>query len=410
MPTVVPWKKLGADIDGDSKYYYTGSSVSLSTDGTIMAIGSYGAEYYSSGGFYSGIVRVYEEWNDTTSSWDQKGPDIGNAQAGENFGKSVSLSSDGTIVAIGAPSNDADGSNSGAVRVFQWNDTFSYWQQVGSDFTGAADNDYFGSSVSLSSDGTVVAIGATQNDDGGNNAGHVQVYEWMAGAWEQKGADIDGELAFDKSGTSIALSGDASVVVIGAPYGGGFGAKGKVRVYEWDGDSWEKKGLDIDGECANDAFGRTVSISTNGSIIAVGGWANDDNGENSGHARVYEWDGDSWEQMGADIDGEAAGDAAGTSVSLSSGGTIIAIGSSNSSSSNGENAGSVRLFEWNDSTSSWEQKGTVIDGEAKCDWSGDQVALSGDGSIVAIGTYGNDGDNDNDYYQSGHVRVYKYIH
>jgi hypothetical protein len=235
------------------------------------------------------------------------------------------------------------------------------------------------------------------------------VYEWNAGAWGQKGADIDGELVNDQSGWSVALSGDASVIVIGSPYGGT--GKGKARVYEWDGDSWEKKGLDIDGEGANDWSGWSVSISTNGSIIAVGGWSNDGvNGADSGHVRVYEWNGSSWEQMGADIDGEAAGDYSGTSVSLSSDGSIIAIGASSNSNSNGDNAGSVRLFEWNDSTSSWEQKGTDIDGEAKCDWFGDKVVLSGDGSIVAIGAYGHDGSAADDYYQSGHVRVYKYIH
>jgi hypothetical protein len=347
---------------------------------------------------------VYE-WNDTTSSWDQKGPDIDNDEATEKFGSSVSLSSDGTIVAIGAPSND---SATGCVRVFQWNDTFSYWQQVGNDIVGEAASDQFGFSVSLSSDGTVVAIGGIENDDGGNNTGHVRVYEWDAGAWEQKGSDINGEIAVDKSGWSVALSGDASVVVIGAP---GFYAIGKARVYEWDGDSWEKKGLDIDGEGANDGFGRSVSISTNGSIVAVGATGNDSsNGNDSGHVRVYEWDGDSWEQKGDDIDGESAYSYSGSSISLSSDGTIIAIGADSNNNSNGQSSGSVRLYEWNDSTSSWEKKGTDIDGEAECDYSGGSVSLSGDGSIVAIGAWGNDGSADDDYYQSGHVRVYKYIH
>jgi hypothetical protein len=401
---VVPWKKLGADIEGEGQYYYTGRALSLSTDGTIMAVGSPGAANYD------GIVRVYE-WNASTSDWDQKGPDIESGLAGEESGTSVSLSSDGTIVAIGATYNDVDGPISGAARVFQWNDTFSYWQQVGSDIIGAADRDKFGSSISLSSDGTVVAIGATKNDDGCIDAGHVQVYEWKAGAWEQKGADIDGELAFDNSGTSIALSGDASVVVIGAPYGGGPDAKGKARVYEWDGDSWEKKGLDIDGEGEYDAFGISVSISTNGSIIAIGGYSNDnDGGDNAGHVRVYEWDGDSWEQKGDEIIGEGECDSAGASVSLSSDGSIIAIGANYSTNSNSVASGSVRLYEWNDSTSSWEKKGTDIDGDVDSDYFGDKVALSGDGSIVAIGAYGHDGSAADDYYQSGHVRVYKYIH
>ena len=48
-------------------------------------------------------------------------------------------------------------------------------------------------SVSLSSDGTRVAIGAACNDGNGNNAGHVRIYEYSSGSWTQLGADIDGE-------------------------------------------------------------------------------------------------------------------------------------------------------------------------------------------------------------------------
>ena len=55
-------------------------------------------------------------------------------------------------------------------------------------------------SVSLSSDGTRVAIGATGNDGNGNDAGHVRIYTYSAGSWTQLGADIDGEAADDNSG------------------------------------------------------------------------------------------------------------------------------------------------------------------------------------------------------------------
>ena len=75
-------------------------------------------------------------------------------------GYSVSLSSDGTTVAIGAPYNDGNGSNSGHVRIYAWNSATSAWEQQGADIDGEAAVDYSGYSVSLSSDGTTVAIGA----------------------------------------------------------------------------------------------------------------------------------------------------------------------------------------------------------------------------------------------------------
>ena len=60
-------------------------------------------------------------------------------------------------------------------------------------------------------------------------------------------------------------------------------------------------GLDIDGEAADDESGFSVSLSSDGTIVAIGARLNDDNGENSGHVRVYEWDNTSWTQLGSDI-------------------------------------------------------------------------------------------------------------
>ena len=74
----------------------------------------------------------------------------------------VSLSSDGTIIAIGARNNDGNGSNSGHVRVYKWNN--SNWDQLGADINGEEEGDQSGWSVSLNSDGTIVAIGAKNND------------------------------------------------------------------------------------------------------------------------------------------------------------------------------------------------------------------------------------------------------
>ena len=90
--------------------------------------------------------------------------------------------------------------------------------------------------------------------------------------------------------------------------------------------SWSQLGADIDGEAAGDSSGYSVSLSSDGTIVAIGATGNDATDPNGGHVRVYEYSGGSWSQLGADIDGEAAGDSSGYSVSLSSDGTIVAIG------------------------------------------------------------------------------------
>ena len=93
-----------------------------------------------------------------------------------------------------------------------------------------------------------------------------------------------------------------------------------------NGSAWVQRGIDIDGEAADDNSGRSVSLSSDGTIVAIGAWKNDGSAKDAGHVRVYNWNGSAWAQRGSDIDGEAADDHNGTSVSLSSDGTIVAIG------------------------------------------------------------------------------------
>ena len=77
-------------------------------------------------------------------------------------------------------------------------------------------------------------------------------------------------------------------------------------------------GSDIDGESIGDYSGSSVSFASNGNRLVIGAFGNNDNGNNAGHVRVYEWDGISWVQLGQDIDGEAADDNLGWSAYFSS--------------------------------------------------------------------------------------------
>jgi len=386
--------QIGSDIDGEAASDLSGLPITLSSDGTTLAIGAY---QNSGNGDSAGHVRVYER---NGSTWRQKGTDIDGEAANDYSGYSVSLSSDGNIVAVGAYRNDGNGTNSGHVRVFEWNG--NAWVQMGADIDGEAADDYSGHSVSLSSDGTILAIGAPYNDGTGSNSGHARVYEWNGSTWQQKGTDIDGEAADDYSGYSVSLSSDGTIVAIGAPYNDGTGAgAGHVRVYEWNETAWVQTGTEINGEVAGAESGYSVSLSSDGTIVAIGA-PNDGSGAGAGHVRVYEWNGTAWVQTGADIDGESVFDRSGESVSLSSDGTIVAIGAP-WNDGNGRDAGHVRLYEWNGSA--WQQKGVDIDGEAVDNYSGNSVSLSSDGTILAIGAFGND---DNGSF-AGHVRVYSIV-
>jgi Flp pilus assembly pilin Flp len=156
-----------------------------------------------------------------------------------------------------------------------------------SDIDGEAADDASGSSVSLSADGSVVAIGALRNDGNGMFSGHVRVFQNVSGAWVQVGSDIDGEAADDGSG-SVSLSADGSVVAIGALSDQGNGVdSGHVRVFQNVSGAWTQVGSDIDGEAADDGSGFSVSLSADGSVVAIGAEFNDGNGVDSGHVRLF---------------------------------------------------------------------------------------------------------------------------
>jgi Flp pilus assembly pilin Flp len=383
--------QIGNDIDGEASGDGSGGSVSLSSNGNILAIGASGND---ANGNFTGHVRIYQN---IAEEWTQIGSDIDGEASDDLSGFSVSLSSDGSIVAIGAFGNDGNGSESGHVRVF--NNIGGVWTQIGSDIDGEASGDQSGRSVSLSSDGSIVAIGAI--GDFGNvgiiSSGQVRIYQNISDVWIQIGSDIDGEAVGDQSGRFVSLSSDGSIVAIGADRNDGNGNEsGHVSIYQYISEEWIQIGSDIDGEAAYDSSGLSVSLSSDGSIVAIGAFANDGNGDASGHVRIYQNSSGAWTQIGSDIDGEASGDQSGNSISLSSDGSIVAIGASG----NGSGSGQVRIYQ--NISGVWTQIGSDIDAEAQNDLSGGSVSLSSDGSIVAIGAYGNDGNGAN----SGHVRVY----
>lgn len=190
--------------------------------------------------------------------------------------------------------------------------------QIGLDIDGVIEDAESGYSVSLSSDGNVVAIGAPSH-----SPGYVRVYELIGGVWVQRGSDTDIQgVSASQFGLSVLLSSDGKVLAIGAPNAdnGSTASAGLVRVYEWSGSAWVKRGEDIYGVSLDDKSSSAVSLSSDGSLVAIGAPFNDDNGSNSGHVRVFEFGGGAWMLRGSAIPGEDANDYSGVSVSLSSDG------------------------------------------------------------------------------------------
>lgn len=307
------WTSLGdAALGGGGADDWLGFSVSLSSDGNTVAAG---ATQYHAEGNPPGYVRIYE-WNGST--WSQLGNDISGVELGEEFGHKVSLSANGNILAVGAPASSVRGSQSGLARVFEWDG--SVWAQLGDDINGDTANDYLGHPVSLSADGSIVALGAPRWSVQGVT-GYARVYKWNGSVWNRVGRDINGRATGGNFGTSVSLSADGKVLAVSDDQ------SSYLRIFEWNSCSWETLGNDIDGVETSDSFGTSVSLSADGNTVAVGAsrWSFEGSTE-PGYARVYAWNGTAWNQLGGDLNGSFVGDTFGHSVSLSADGAVVAVG------------------------------------------------------------------------------------
>lgn len=101
------------------------------------------------------------------------------------------------------------------------------------------------------------------------------------------------------------------VVAIGSRFAdssGNITDTGAVTIYEVINSVWVARGSPIYGTNANDLFGHSVDLSSDGNILAVGSPFADPNGADSGSTRFYDWNGSAWVQRSFALGGLAAGD------------------------------------------------------------------------------------------------------
>ena len=312
------------------------------------------------------------------------------------------ISNNGTILVQRGINNSNTSNKSWVVKHLPSTYVPPTWFQKGQTINGTSAEDQFGTTVAISGDGTVIAGGAIYNDGNGTSSGQVQIYKFENDSWNVMGSFIYGESSSDHFGITLGLSYDGNIIAIGGHTNDGNGTdSGHVRVYEYNGSSWVKLGGDIDGEASGDRSAVGLGLSSDGTIVAIGAQNNDGNGSNSGHVRVYQYNGSSWTKIGQDIDGEASNDSSGLKTKINSDGTIVAIGAYGNDG-NGSNSGHVRVYEYNGS--SWVQLGQDINGRASNSYFGYELSLSSDGKTVSAGGY-----NDNlNGTKSGYAAIYEY--
>ena len=212
--------------------------------------------------------------------------------------------------------------------------------------------------------------------------------------WVQVGNAIDGETPHDLWGVSVAMSSNGAVLAIGTIESND--DTGHMRVYVNNDGGWKQRGTDLVGSAQGGGFGLVSALSSDGTILATSApRAPGINGSPSGQVYVYRWISDGWNQIGSTIFGEAERDLFGFSIALSDDGTVLAVGAWRSDA----DTGSVRVFVW--TGTDWNQQGKLT-GLSEGDRFGDSVALSSDGSILACGA-DQDGNNG-----PGYVFMYRW--
>ncbi len=285
------------------------------------------------------------------------------AEALDEFGTSVSISGD--VAIVGARFDDDAGESSGSAYLFDVT-TGEQLHKLTADDGTTSDN--FGRSVGIS--GGIAIVGASGNDDAGDFSGSAYLFDVASGVQLDK-LTADDAAALDGFGFSVAISG--GIAIIGA-VGDDDAGSGSGSAYLFDvatGQQLHK--LTADDAAAQDFFGFTVAMS--GAIAIVGAHGDDDAGSDSGSAYLFDViTGQQLHKLTAD-DAEAV-DFFGNSVAIS--GDVAIVGARFDDDA-GNSSGSAYLF---DVATGQQLHKLTADDDAAGHQFGISVAISGDIAIV----------------------------
>jgi hypothetical protein len=257
------WSQLGSNINSNINFDYFGYSLALSNNGRTLAVGA------PQRVMDQGRIIVYKY--DNVNGWVQMGTTlIGNS--GNQFGISVSLNNDGTILACGANSY---------IRIFKFLD--NSWNLLGSQIPIGC------TSISLNNIGDIIAIGSPNSN---SFTGLIRIYKYINNSWTQFGQTINGLNNYDMFGNSVSLNTSGNIVTVGAPRYNRADlsiSPGYVVSYKYFAGSWKQLGKQISVDISRSLCGYSVSSSDTGLIIAVGSMGVNSSTTLKGNVKVYKY-------------------------------------------------------------------------------------------------------------------------
>lgn len=322
---------------GAVDYHYHGRSLSVSRDGLYCIVGSIGADV----GIVDsrGEVYIYFKPYETKGAWQDSGSFINPANFNDEYGKSVAINSDGSTVIVGAPLHDRPShSNAGAAYVYT-RSGYSWSLQTQLLANDVYFNSNFGESVALSDDGNTAAIGAP----GHAGDGAVYVFTRSGSTWSQQAKIVPDTFGSNNHGISVDLSANGNTLIIGNSKVSSF--TGEAYIYTRSGSSWSlAKTLSPTPGSSPGSYGFSVALSADGTVAVIGEpLAKVATRDEAG--TVYMRSGTGWngeEKINVSIPQNYEN--FGYSVSISSDGNLIAVGAIGTNSGIYSRVGAVYII------------------------------------------------------------------
>ena len=288
--TIMKWNDTFYGITAGDRF---GDTLQMSSDGRTLVVGARSSD---TNGEDAGEVRVYR-WDETDSSFKLNGTLYG--AKNDRFGYSLSISPDGGVIAAGAIGSASANNTNGYVKTYSWDADSLVYKQQGFPIYGDTPNGQFGWSCSLSSGGKYLAISAIDDVSAGGSfddstveaSGQVKVYEGGGTTYKQVGDTLSGDRNKDDFGSSISISGDGNILVVGAPENDtNNGVKsGQVKLFKLNdsGSNYTLFGEPLLGEASSNYFGGPVAIAGDAKSFAIGAVGNGNQGEFSGQLQIF---------------------------------------------------------------------------------------------------------------------------
>jgi hypothetical protein len=420
-------------LDGQSvRNAYFGTSVGMNNNGDIAVMGGPYDNVNIAGDLGSAMIFTKNQNNEWVFKQKITGDNRLNPLFPESFnylyGKSIAINNTGNIIIMGGPFGYYMGSPSdpinpdlfspGAAVIYTGNSDlgWAFFQLISGNKSGAMG---YGTSLSVNNDASIIIMGGPlESTNNVSGAGAAMIFTGnVNNGWIFK-QKITGDTAYFEFGTSLASNEDANIIVMGGPNNlsnpNATPAPGAILIFTGNQNiGWNLK-QKITGQTNGDLYGNSVSVSNNGSIIAVGSKSDDQNGVNAGSVYLYTGNSNIGWTFKQKLTGRYSYDVFGTSVKVGNGDKIY-VGSPKLFFGSQNQNGEVYIFTGN-SGLGWKLSDILTGEYSESPYSefGSSIAVNKKEDIILIGspfdTYTgyNSISETIDAYQYGSASIFKY--